>query len=76
MPVSQTVPRRCRSSAAAVPQSWPWERKVNQNPAAGLSKEVSVVVRAGGAKSIVFFEFSLLGLASAVKHYTFGLVLR
>ena len=72
------VPQLCRSGAAVlalgVPQSWPWERKVNQNPAAGLSKEVSVVVRAGGAKSIVFFEFSLLGRASAVKHDTFWLV--
>ena len=68
--------KRCRGGAAEVPQAWPWERKVNQNPAAGLSKEVSVVIRAGGAKSIVFFDFSLLGRASAVKNDTFWLVRR
>ena len=49
-----------RGGAAAVPQAGPWDDTFFWNPAAGLSKQVSVVIRAGEAKSIVFFEFSVL----------------
>ena len=73
---SQKLPQRCRNCAATVPQAGPWERKVNQNPAAGLSKQVSVVIRAGGTKSIVFFEFSVLGWPSDVNNDTLWLVRR
>ena len=45
--------KSCRGGAAAVPQAWPWERKVNQKPAAVLLKEVSVVIRAGGVRHMV-----------------------